>query len=37
MIDNLIAIALGLFVIFSGGLIMLCIGLVIDMITKGKV
>lgn len=37
MIDNLIAIVLGLFVVFSGGLIMLCIGLVIDMVMKGRV
>lgn len=37
MIDSLIAIALGAFVIFSGGLIILCIGLVIDMIMKGRV
>lgn len=37
MIDSLIAIILGGFVIFSGGLIILCIGLVMDMIMKGKV
>lgn len=37
MIDSLIAIILWLFVIFSGGLIILCIGLVLDMVMKGKV
>ena len=37
MIDSLIAITLGLFIISSSALIILCIGLVIDMITKGRV
>lgn len=37
MIDSLIAITLGLFIVLSGGLIILCTGLVIEMITKGKV